>query len=222
MVRPSLSQLQQIPEAREEFWCTVHGVIEKMNRGKSAHSGLHLFHCLARESFQSHLRHISPRLLAAGLHRSFQALKEVAWLCGGWGQKGFMFVMPLAAGPARLPSQPLEVSCKPAVQTLLTGPFQLPMDLGVTWFLTVSFDFCSPSALGSWQMISLFLPPVCAHTFSLCLLISDHFQCEPNPASLSGKPQPAGVPPNLLKALQEGTWTFQAVGVHGLGWLMRA
>lgn len=39
----------------------------------------------------------------------------------------------------------------------------------MSWLLTLSFDSCSPSALGSWQMTSLFLTTVCPHNFSQCI-----------------------------------------------------
>lgn len=81
------------------------------------------------------------------------------------------FLARLTASPAHGSEPPAlhGIGSQAGTQTFFTAPFQFPMDLGMLWLLILSFHFCSPSALGSWQMIFLLFTPVCPHTLSLCV-----------------------------------------------------
>lgn len=112
-----------------------------------------------------------------------------------------MLAIPLASWLDRPPHRPKEVSCQPSMTFATRGPNPLhcssPVSNGFgydlrSWLLILSFHFCLPSALGSWQMISLLFTPVCPHTLSPCVFSfqtifnvypSQPFRASPNPTS---------------------------------------
>lgn len=118
----------------------------------------------------------------------------------GWGKEWSTFAIPFASRLTWLPSPwKWAASSRPSTQALLfTAIDSSPLH----WSLLASHrSGCDLAPDSQLWLLFIICPWIMANDFSvphfslpsspqsICLLISDHFQGEPTPAGLSGKPQ---------------------------------